>query len=103
MKRICAWHKQNFGFELDMGEVFPFDDPSPTHGMCPECLAKSFPEEKHKMNEDEKWEALIKSIRKAAHILGKTLNEEDMPDYLNWFVGTKMNDNLWAQVYARGK
>ena len=55
------------------------------------------------MTEEEKWEALIRSIKKAAHILGKTLNEEDMPDYLNWTVGRDMNERLWARVYSRNK
>ncbi len=37
MIRVCAWHKKNFGFELKMGEVEPFEDKGETHGMCQEC------------------------------------------------------------------
>lgn len=52
------------------------------------------------ISEEEKWERLLHSIRKAAHILGREVAE---PDYLNWAVGRDMNDNLWAQVYAQNK
>jgi len=32
-RMVCAWHKQNFGFELVLRE-----GPEPTsHGMCREC------------------------------------------------------------------
>ena len=37
MKKVCAWHKIYFGFELVMCEVLPLDDKSITHGMCDEC------------------------------------------------------------------
>ncbi len=33
MKRICAWHKGNFGFELVMEE----GNAPVTHGICPDC------------------------------------------------------------------
>ena len=62
---------------------------------------KSMPS--YKMTEEEKWEALIRSINKAAHILGKELTEKDVPEYLNWRVGTEMNHRLWSEVYARNK
>jgi len=55
------------------------------------------------MTEDEKWELLMASIRKAARILGIELTEKDMPEYLNWFVGRKMNEELWGRVYSRDK
>ncbi len=35
MKRICAWHPQNFGFELVMEE----GNAPATHGICPDCTA----------------------------------------------------------------
>jgi len=53
------------------------------------------------MEEWEKWEALMASIRKAAKILGKELTEQDVPEYLNWYVGRAMHEDLWAQVYAK--
>ena len=55
------------------------------------------------MGEDEKWEALLKSIRRAAKILNIDLTERDLPDYLNWVVASDMNKNLWARVYRRRK
>ncbi len=33
MKRICAWHPQNFGFELVIEEGTGHE----THGICPDC------------------------------------------------------------------
>jgi len=51
------------------------------------------------MTEEEKWNALILSIKKAAKILGIDLTEEDIPEYLNWFSGAKMHKNLWNSVY----
>ena len=53
------------------------------------------------MSEEEKWEKLMASIRKAAHILNEDLTERDMPEYLNWPVGTDMNKRLWAQVHRK--
>jgi len=55
------------------------------------------------MEEWEKWEALMASIRKAAKILNIEITEQDVPEYLNWSVGRAMHEDLWAQVYARGK
>lgn len=55
------------------------------------------------MGEEEKWEAIMRSIRKAAHILRMDLTERDMPDYLNWPVATDMNKRLWAMVYAKAE
>jgi len=31
---ICAWHKPE---PIIIGEVEPYEQPGPTHGMCPEC------------------------------------------------------------------
>ncbi len=55
------------------------------------------------MPEEEKWELLMASIRKAAHILKLDLTEQDLPDYLNWVVGRDLNKNLWARVYLKRK
>ncbi len=33
MKRICAWHPQNFGFPLTIEDG---TEPA-SHGMCPDC------------------------------------------------------------------
>jgi len=40
IKRVCAWHKKYFGFDLVMGEI-PGDEEGITHGMCEECYKKS--------------------------------------------------------------
>jgi len=42
-RRLCAWHLQNFGCEMDMGRA-ETKDGSPTHGICQDCMRKSFPE-----------------------------------------------------------
>ena len=55
------------------------------------------------MTEEEKWEELLRSMRKAARILGMTLEEDDLPEYLNWFSGAKMHQNLWDQVYLQNQ
>ena len=39
MKVVCAWCKK------DLGEKEPLKDKSITHGICPECEAKYFPEQ----------------------------------------------------------
>ena len=44
MERICAWHEQNFGFVLRMGETEPFEDKSETGGICPVCSARLQPQ-----------------------------------------------------------
>ncbi len=51
--------------------------------------------------EVEKWEALMRSIRRAARILNLDLTEVDMPDYLNWEVASDIHQNLWSMVYQR--
>lgn len=33
MKRICAWHPQNFGFE----RIMEYGTEPATHGMCSDC------------------------------------------------------------------
>ena len=55
------------------------------------------------MEEEEKWEALMMSIRRAAKISNIDLTEADMPDYLNWYVASDMHRNLWALVYHKRK
>ena len=52
-------------------------------------------------DQDEQWENLIKSIRKAAGILGEDLNEKDLPDRYNFFAAREMREALWARVKAR--
>ena len=39
MRAICAWCKAQ-GRPGDLGEREPFDDPSETHGLCPDHLAQ---------------------------------------------------------------
>jgi len=53
------------------------------------------------MDEDEEWNLLILSIKKAARILNINLDKEDIPEYLNWFAGRTMHKNLWNQVYPK--
>lgn len=50
----------------------------------------------------EEWEQLMKSIRRAAKILGKDLSAE-WPDYGNWQYARDLWSKLWAQVYNRNK
>lgn len=47
------------------------------------------------MTEDEKWQAMMFSCRKACGILGKEFKE---PEYLNWRVGASYHRGLWAKV-----
>lgn len=54
-------------------------------------------------NPEKEWEAIMHSIRKAAHILNEDLTERDMPEYQNWFVARDMHNNLWARVRSRRK
>lgn len=54
-------------------------------------------------NPVEEWEALLKSIRRAAHVLGEDLTERDLPDYQNWFEAREMHKRLWARVHRKGK
>jgi len=37
MKVVCAWHKKNFGFELDMGTKEGHGSTGTTHGICKQC------------------------------------------------------------------
>ena len=53
------------------------------------------------MDEFGKWEVMMSSIRKAAHILNIPFEEEDYPEYLNWKAGADMHKRIWAQVYAK--
>lgn len=55
------------------------------------------------MTKEEQWENLLKSIHHAAHILGMTLMEEDLPDYWNWVVARDMHLTLWNRVYVKRK
>ena len=55
------------------------------------------------MDTHEKWNALVRSIRKAAHILNLELTERDLPEYMNWFAGPKMNKRLWDLVALKRK
>src|SRR3990167_2807613 len=45
MIRICSWCKKI------MGTIEPINDPTPTHGICPECSRKL--EEEEKLNENQ--------------------------------------------------
>ena len=53
------------------------------------------------MDEQEKWETLMRSIRRAAKILNIDLTEADMPDYLNWRVASSLHEKLWSLIYSR--
>jgi len=53
------------------------------------------------MTEYEMWDAIIRSIRKAARILRIYLTEPDMPEHMNWFAARTMHKYLWDQVYLR--
>jgi hypothetical protein len=37
MIKACAWHPQEFGKVLFMGEIEPLDNKAVTHGICKDC------------------------------------------------------------------
>jgi hypothetical protein len=47
------------------------------------------------MTEDEHWQTLMKSCRKACNILGIDFRE---PMYLDWIAGRNYYNTLWGQV-----
>ncbi|MGQ0670788.1 MAG: hypothetical protein ACT4PO_14155 [Actinomycetota bacterium] len=51
MKLLCAWCEKE-GRPAVLAEVEPKDDPTPTHGMCPE----------HRLQAEKELEALRKKI-----------------------------------------
>ena len=51
------------------------------------------------MDEAEKWEAMMRSIRKAARRLRR---EPPTIDYLNWGVGAAEHKAIWAKVKSIG-
>ena len=55
------------------------------------------------MDTHDKWQALMRSIRKAAHILNLDLTEKEWPEYQNWFVGVAVHKRLWDLVVLRRK
>lgn len=55
------------------------------------------------LSEEEKWESMMRSIRKAAKILKIDLTERDIPEYLNWTEGSRLHDDLWDRVYGRAR
>lgn len=50
------------------------------------------------MTPEEKWERLMKSIRRAALILGIEITERDVPEYLNWPIARQMSKRLWGRI-----
>ncbi len=54
-------------------------------------------------DEVERWDILMKDIRRAAKAAKVPLTERDLPDFLNWPVARDMHNRLWAKVYGRGK
>lgn len=55
------------------------------------------------MDEQEKWEQLMASIRKAAKILNIDLTEADIPRYLDWRAASDMHKRLWDLIYRKRK
>lgn len=53
------------------------------------------------MDEDEQWQELVRSIRKATRILNYDIPGQDMPLYLDWPAGAKLHKDLWNEVYLR--
>jgi len=47
------------------------------------------------MTEEEKWQAMMVSCRRACKILSEEFRE---PEYLNWPLGSRYHDDLWAKV-----
>lgn len=50
------------------------------------------------MEEEEKWQHMMVSCRRACKFLGEEFRE---PDYLNWPLGSHYHDDLWARVRGR--
>ena len=50
------------------------------------------------MDEEEKWNRLMMSIRKAARILNLELTEPDMPQPSDWRYASSLNSRLWGLV-----
>ena len=51
------------------------------------------------MTEDEKWQNMMSSCRKACKILGEEFQE---PGYRNWIEGRSYHEALWRKVKAQG-
>jgi len=47
------------------------------------------------MTEEEKWQRMMASCRKAANIIGIDFRE---PPYLDWKYGSQYHRTLWRQV-----
>ena len=45
------------------------------------------------------WGDMIRSVMKAARILGKEVTEQDIPDSYDGL--RKLHDSLWKQVYRK--
>ena len=58
---------------------------------------------KEKMDADDKWIALLRSIFKAARILKIHITEKEAPSYKNWFVASQMNKRMWDLVVLKRK
>jgi hypothetical protein len=50
------------------------------------------------LTEEDKWQAMMRSCRKACRITGEEFVE---PDYLNWFAGSHYHRALWRNVRLR--
>ena len=50
------------------------------------------------MTEQEAWQQMMRSCRKACKVLSMEFKE---PDYLNWGAGRSYHRNLWAEVKHR--
>jgi hypothetical protein len=55
------------------------------------------------MSEEDSWNTIIHSIKRAARILNINLTETDMPDYENWLAARTIHNYLWNQVYLKRK
>ena len=100
MKVVCAWHKKNFGFELDMGTKEGHGSTGTTHGICPECAKIEWakvPKTPARWNRVGRFLARRRA-KKQADQIAEDQEEDDALLYL-----FRNSPNLHAQCMLRGE
>ncbi len=100
MKIVCAWHKKNFGFELDMGTKEGHGSTGTTSGMCKQCKKIEWAE-LPKM--PARWNLVGRFLarrraKKQADQIAEDQEEDEALLYL-----CRNNANLHAQSMLRGE
>ena len=103
MKVVCAWHKKNFGFELDMGTKEGHGSTGTTHGICKECAKIEWakvPKTPARWNLVGRFLARRRGKKRAAQIAQAA--EEAAEDNEALIYLLRNNPNLHAQCMLRG-